>query len=126
MWFLEKETSREPDDVAERIREEAPKHGLRVLHVHDVQATLADKGFEMIPYRIVEVCGAKFAKAALDADRRLGLMMPCRITVYREQGVTKLATAKPTELMRSFPDVDLSELAREVEANLDRVMSAAT
>jgi len=36
-----------------------------VLHIHDVQATLAAKGFETEPMKIVEVCSARYASQVL-------------------------------------------------------------
>jgi uncharacterized protein (DUF302 family) len=124
MWYLEKETRDAPDEVVARMTEEAPKHNMRVLHVHDVTATLAEKGFELVPYRIVEVCGAKFAKSALDQDLHVGLMMPCRICVFRDGNVTRIATVKPTELMTFFPGKDLAEFGTAVEEILERIMEA--
>ena len=125
MWYIEMESSRTPDDIAARIAEEAPKNAMRVLHVHDVTATLAEKGFDLVPYRIVELCGAKFAKSSLDQDLRVGLMMPCRVSVFVEDGVTHLATVKPTELMNFFPGKNLEEFGTEVEAILEKIMRTA-
>ncbi|PKO11565.1 MAG: hypothetical protein CVU39_28565, partial [Chloroflexi bacterium HGW-Chloroflexi-10] len=55
------ETTKGVEEAVAAIEAKAQEKGFRVLHVHDVQTTLAAKGFEIEPMKIVEVCNAKFA-----------------------------------------------------------------
>jgi len=49
--------------------------------------------------------------------------LPCRISVYEEFGITKLATIKPTALIALYATPDLKAVAEDVEATLERIMS---
>ena len=66
------------DDAVRSVEEEIPKAGMRVLHVHDVQKTLGEKGFVREPFKIIEFCNAKFANEFLNIDIKIGLCLPVK------------------------------------------------
>jgi uncharacterized protein (DUF302 family) len=113
------------EEAVKAVDEEVAKAGFRVLHVHDVQATFREKGVGRDPYKIVEVCNVKYAKQALDKDLLIGLMMPCKINVYRQNEEVKISLMLPSAMPAFFPDADLEPLASEVEAILRRVVDSA-
>jgi uncharacterized protein (DUF302 family) len=115
-------TGKSFDDAVEAVLAEVPKAKFRVLYVHDVQATLREKGFEHDPYKIIEVCSAPNAKRALDADPLVGLMMPCKINVFVADGKTHLSYLKPSLLAAFFPEAGIESLGDDVEKVLQGVI----
>lgn len=109
-------TGKDFETALASVQEEIGKAGMRVLHVHDVQATLAEKGIARDPYRIVEFCNAKYASAFLNADPKIGLCMPCKINVYVHEGKVVLSGMRPIVLPQFFPQVDLGSMPQEVDA----------
>jgi uncharacterized protein (DUF302 family) len=99
--------------------------GFRVLAVHDVAATLAEKGFEREPVSIVEICNARHASAVLEADPKIGLMLPCPIMVYEADGHVLISTMRPTLIGGFFPDADLGDVPAVVEDTLVEIMERA-
>ncbi|PWB70571.1 hypothetical protein C3F09_08975, partial [candidate division GN15 bacterium] len=79
------------DAVVAALETNSPAHQFRVLHVHDVQATLAEKGFQRGPLKILEVCNSGFAHKALGQDVTVALFMPCKFTVWTEGGKTHVS-----------------------------------
>ena len=59
------ELKRPIDEIVTQLEAKTPAHNFRVLAVHDVQNTLAEKGFEINPLKIYEVCNAGFAYKAI-------------------------------------------------------------
>ena len=108
--------------VAAAIEENTASNQFRVLAVHDVQATLAEKGFERGPLKIIEVCNAKFAHQALQKKAEVALFMPCRFAVYTESEKTIVKLARPAMIAEMMPDAGLNDLAGEVETTLKKVM----
>lgn len=51
--------------------------------------------------------------------------LPCRISVYEEGGVTKLATIKPSAMIELYGTPGLQAVAKEVEATLTDIMAEA-
>ena len=109
-------TDKDFDSALANVQEEIAKAGMRVLHIHDVQATLAEKGISRDPYRIVEFCNAKYASEFLRADPKIGLCMPCKINVYVHEEKVMLSGMRPIVLPQFFPHVDLGDMPQEVDA----------
>ncbi len=97
----------------------AVKHnGFGVLHVHDLSATLRSKGIAFDEEcKIFEVCNPVQAAKVLATDMRLNMALPCRISVFTEQGKTKIGLIKPAQMLSALSsDETLIEVANEVEA----------
>lgn len=119
------ETDKSFDTVVENIERLTPENQFRVLAVHDVQETLAEKGFERGPYKIIEICNAGFAHKALGQDVAVGMFMPCRYTVHTENDKTIVTLARPSMISEMLPDAGLTELAATVETTLKKIMEEA-
>ncbi len=109
-------TKKSFDTAVKAIEEETRTAGFRVLYVHDVRATLAEKGFQIEPLKIIEICNAKSAYTVLKADIKIGLCLPCKINVYQKDGKTFISGMRPTVLPQFFPNADLGNLPEEVDA----------
>ena len=119
------ETTKNVDEAVAAIEAKAQDKGFRVLYVHDVQATLSAKGFDIEPMKIIEICNAKFANQALAKDKKISLMLPCPISVFVEKGKTFISAFKPRVLADYFPTVGLEEIAGEVEKIVIRLVEEA-
>jgi len=114
------------DRVAKDLEEAVARHKFGVLGVHDLKAKLAEKGVVLSrECRVFEVCNPHQAKKVLDANLEISTALPCRISVYEEGGVTKLATIKPTAMIDLYSTPGLKDVAREVEVTLEAIMAEA-
>ena len=107
------------------VEEKIAKAGMQVLHIHDVQKILAEKGFEGEPFKIVEFCNAKYANEFLHADSKIGLCMPCKINVYVKNGQTFISGMRPIILPKFFPDAKLGNLPKEVDETIRSIVDNA-
>lgn len=103
------------DAVVADVERLTAEKKFRVLHVHDVQTTLAEKGFAREPLKIIEICNAKFAHEALNKDMRVSVFLPCKINVYTEEGRTKIKAMRPLAIKEMLPDSGLDTVAQEVD-----------
>ncbi len=114
------------DTVVQDLEAAVTRHKFGVLGVHDLKETMAKKGVAFArECRILEVCNPHQAKKVLEANLEISTALPCRISVYEEGGVTKLATIKPTSMIALYPNPELRGVAGEVEATLNRIMEEA-
>ncbi len=109
------ETTKSVDEAVTAIESKAQEKGFRVLHIHDVKATLAAKGFEIEPMKIVEICNAGFASRVLAKDKKISLMLPCPISVFVEAGKTYISALKPRVIADYYPNANVESIATEVE-----------
>lgn len=93
-------------------------HGFGVLHVHDLGETLRSKGIEFAEQcQVFEVCNPQQAAKVLATDMRLNMALPCRISVFTDNGKTKIGLIRPAQMLSGLSDDPaLTEVAQEVEA----------
>jgi len=109
-------TAKSMDEAVSSVEQNTTAHGFRVLHIHDMAASLAEKGFAREPLKIVEICNAKYAYDLLAKDVTAALMLPCPIAVYQLNGQTSISTMKPSAIAEFFPGRSLEFVAEQVEA----------
>ena len=115
-------TEKSFDEAVAAVERKTAEKGFRVLHTHDVAATLAEKGFPREPLKIIEICNAKYASQVLNKDIRISLMLPCPISVYVRDGKTNISTMLPTSITEFFPEAGIDNLASEVEQVVLRIV----
>jgi uncharacterized protein (DUF302 family) len=99
------------------------RHQFGVLGTINLRQKLNDKGVAFEPECLVfEVCNPLQAKKVLEDNIAISAALPCRIAVYQEDGVTKIATIRPTALLGLFPNPELAPVAQEVEEAMTRIM----
>ena len=115
-------TSRSFEETRKRVEEKAGLEGFRILHIHDVQATLKEKGFATEPTVIIEVCNAGLASEALKLDPLSALIMPCKVVIQEKEGQVTLSTLLPEGLVEGEP---LKSLAQKVGVKLVSLIDTA-
>ncbi|HEX9094057.1 MAG TPA: DUF302 domain-containing protein [Coriobacteriia bacterium] len=118
-------TAKPYDEAVRAVIASTEARGFRVQFVHDVAATLAEKGFAREPVTIVEICNARYASQVLERDVKIGLMLPCPIMVYVQAGQVRISTMRPSLIGGFFPDAGIDDVAAEVESVLVDVIEEA-
>lgn len=116
------ESNKPFDTVVANIESRVSENKFRVLAVHDVQQTLKEKGIDRDPLKIVEICNASFANEALSKSINVALFMPCKYTIYPENGKTVVNLGRPSMIAQMMPDSGLEDLAGQVEKQLIKIM----
>lgn len=103
------------------------RNGFGVLHVHDLGNTLRSKGVDFKEQcRIFEVCNPLQAAKVLAADMQLNMALPCRISVFTENGQTRIGLIRPGQMPASLSsDPQLTQVAEEVEKITIRMVEEA-
>ena len=120
------------DEAVEAIKEATVANGFGVVGFHNLNQTMAEKGVECpIETRIVEVCNPKVAAGMSGMAAMVSSAMPCRISVYDQDGQTMLACISTHSLLGLFPmpaemKGQAVVFANEVQDVLNRIMTAAT
>jgi uncharacterized protein (DUF302 family) len=76
-----------------------------------------------IACKILNVCNPRRAVQQLSVNMGVNMALPCRISVYRDGGKTKLGMIRPNAPFALFPgSVDLKAVAEKVEREATRMM----
>jgi uncharacterized protein (DUF302 family) len=121
------ETNKSFNQAALDLDAAVRKYGFGVLHVHDLRATLHNKGIAFDEYcKIFEVCNPAQAAKVLSIDMRLNMALPCRISVFTEHGKTKIGLIKPAQMLSALSkDNALVEVAKDVEQKTIQMVDEA-
>lgn len=101
--------------------------GFGVLHIHNIGNTLRSKGVEFAENcNVLEVCNPKIAAQVMAQDMQLNMALPCRISVYTQNGDTFIGMIKPEKMLSSLSDNDkLKTIALGVEQTLMQMIDNA-
>lgn len=112
------------DEVQALVVEELQVEGFGVLTQIDLQVKFKEKlGIEFPRYVILGACNPTYAHKALLAEPDIGLMLPCNIIVYENNGQTVVSIIKPSFMTELSDNSDLKSIAPEVEHKLQRVFN---
>lgn len=121
------ETNKTFDVAAGDLEQAVKQNNFGVLHVHDLATTLRSKGIEFNEEcKVFEVCNPLQASKVMALDMRLNMALPCRISVYTEDGKVKIGYIKPVEMLSALSsDPALADIASEVESSMIKILRDA-
>jgi uncharacterized protein (DUF302 family) len=118
-------TDLSPAEAETAIRDALAEEGFGILTEIDVKATLAAKlGVEFRPYKILGACNPNLAHTALEADERIGLLLPCNVIVAESgDGKTVVSVLDPGVMERVADTAGIAEIAAEARSRLERALA---
>jgi len=114
------------DEALAKVTEELKKEGFGILTDIDVQAALKKKlNAYFRKYRILGACNPPFAYQALQAEDKIGTMLPCNVIVQeRVEGSVEVAAVDPVASMQAIENPQLKSIAEQVGEKLKRVIES--
>ncbi|MFD4907313.1 DUF302 domain-containing protein [Kitasatospora purpeofusca] len=114
-------------EAVEQVRAALAEQGFGVLTEIDVRATLRAKlGEEIEDYLILGACNPPLAHRALEADRHIGLLLPCNVVVRAVDGGTLVEAMDPQLLVQVAGKPELAAVADEAATRLRAALDALT
>ncbi|MFG2546369.1 DUF302 domain-containing protein [Streptomyces sp. NPDC048594] len=113
------------DRVQQDVRRALADQGFGVLTEIDVQATLKAKlGHDMEPYLILGACNPPLAHQALEADRSIGLLLPCNVVVRSTGDHVIVQAVDPGTMVTLTGLDDMAPVAEEATRRLDAALAS--
>ena len=112
------------DDAVVTVTERLKEEGFGVLTDIDVRGVLKKKiDVDFRNYRILGACNPALAHEALEAEPKIGLMLPCNVVVEETAGGDiEVSAIDPVASMASVENQALEEIAPKVREKLRRVI----
>ncbi len=112
------------DEAIEKTIKELQKEGFGVLTEIDIKSTLKKKlDVNFYNYKILGACNAPFAYKALQAEDKIGTMLPCNVIIQeKEPGKIEISAVDPLSSMVSVENKSLGDIANQVRDKLKRVI----
>ena len=112
------------EEAVTRVTEELKKGGFGVLTEIDVKETLKKKlNVDFRKYKILGACNPPYAYRALQAEDKIGLMLPCNVIVQElPSGKVEVAAIDPVASMAAIDNPKLRDVGEQVRAKLKAVI----
>jgi uncharacterized protein (DUF302 family) len=113
------------EDAIAKVTEELKVEGFGVLTEIDVKATMKTKlDVDFRKYVILGACNPSLAHKALTLEPHLGLLLPCNVIVYEDEGGTTVSIVDPAQMLSIANNPALEPVAAEARERLQRVVVA--
>lgn len=123
-YYFNKTLNENFESVIDRVTEELKKEGFGILTEIDVKETLKKKlDVDFKKYRILGACNPPYAHKALEAEDKIGTMLPCNVIVQQIDGNhVEVAAINPIASMQAVENDELDQVAQEISAKLKKVV----
>jgi len=114
------------EEGIERITASLKNEGFGILTEIDLKATLKKKlDVDLYNYKILGACNPPYAYKALQAEDKIGTMLPCNVIVQeRVKGEIEISAVDPIESMQAIKNENLGTLALEIRTKLQDCINA--
>ena len=115
------------EEAVSRITQSLKEEGFGILTDIDVGATLKKKlDVDFRNYRILGACNPPNAYKALQAEDKIGTMLPCNVIVQETpDGEVELAAIDPVASMQAVDNPELLEIAATIREQLKHAVQSA-
>ncbi len=123
-YYFSKTVKGNFDQVIDKVTAALKEEGFGILTEIDVQATLKKKlEVDFRPYKILGACNPPFAYKALQAENKIGTMLPCNVIVQqKDNGEIEVAAVDPVASMQAVENDKLGEIATTIRNKLQTVI----
>jgi len=112
-------------ETIEKTREALKAEGFGVLSEIDIRAKMEEKlGVDFRNYVILGACNPPIAYEALRQEINLGLLLPCNVIVYEEDGQTVVGAVDAAKMLSVTGNSNLSAAAEVVNEKLRRAIDS--
>jgi uncharacterized protein (DUF302 family) len=124
-YYFSKKSALGFKEAIEKVTEALKQEGFGILTEIDVKETLKKKlDVDFRPYKILGACNPPFAYKALQAEDKVGIMLPCNVIVQEKENGVEIAAVDPVASMLAIDNPKLSEIADEIRLMLHRVIDS--
>ena len=115
------------EEAVDRITQALKSEGFGILTEIDVKSTLKKKlDVDFKNYRILGACNSPFAYKALQAEDKVGTMLPCNVIVQETaDGDVEITAVDPLASMKAIDNPALRGIAETIGQKLQRAVQNA-
>ena len=123
-YYLTKYVDITYEEAIVRATEELKKEGFGILTEIDVKDNFKEKiGIDFRKYIILGACNPPYAYQALEAEDKVGVLLPCNVVVQEtEEGKTEVSAVNPLVAMSMIENSTMEIVAKKVHDAIQRVL----
>ncbi len=125
-YYFNKTIAADFETVKKKVIAELGKEGFGILTEVDVQATFKNKvDVDFRKYQILGACNPHYAHKAIEAEDKIGTMLPCNVILQElENGKVEVAAINASASMQAVDNNKVADVAKIISAMLKKVVDA--
>ena len=125
-FIAKKFANRSFSEMDKKVKEELKKEGFGVITEIDIKKTLKEKiDVDFRNYTILGACNPGFAYKALQAEDKIGILLPCNVVIQEtKSGEIEVLAFDPASVMMDLDNPELDKLSTEVREKLTKVLES--
>jgi cytochrome c oxidase cbb3-type subunit 3 len=120
------ESSYTLEETIENLKESIISQNFILIRTDYLEHGLIEEGQENKRQVIMHFCNFRFLFDALAIDPRIGMFLPCRVTVVERADKVLVMTVNPLYLSRLFNNDDLDEACKQMHGIYSEILEDAT
>jgi cytochrome c oxidase cbb3-type subunit 3 len=114
------------EETIENLQRAAIGKNFKIIRIQNLEDGMFAEQEQNPHSVIVYFCNFNFVNRAINIDPRVGLFLPCRITVAEQDGVVSLTAINPRYMSRFFNNSELDQACSEMYDIYIEIMEEAT
>jgi cytochrome c oxidase cbb3-type subunit 3 len=114
------------EETVENLKEAIVSQNFQLIRTDLLEHGLAEEGEESRQQVILHFCNFKFLYEALAIDPRVGMFLPCRVTVVEREGKVQVMTINPLYLSELFNNEELDDACKHMHGIYTAIIEDAT
>lgn len=124
-YYISKSIDQSFEKATESVKKALKEQGFGTITEINMHDKLAEKDFEILPYKILGVCNPGYAYKTLQVEENIGLFLPCKVLVkYIDENTSEVVMVNPSVLMGMLGNKELVSVASDVTEKFKEAMNA--
>ena len=112
------------ETATNKVSEELQKEGFGIVTRFDVNQALKEKlNVDFRPYRILGACNPAFALRSINAEDKIGTILPCNVMLQSNSEGVEIAIINPRIMVKDIDNDAMKAIAGEIFEKLKRVIN---
>ncbi len=123
-YYINTTINTDIESATTKVGEALQKEGFGVVTQFDVNKALKEKlDVDFRPYRIMGACNPAFALRSINAENKIGTILPCNVMLQSVEGGTEVAIINPRSMVKDIDNDAMKAIADEIFEKLQRVIN---
>jgi uncharacterized protein (DUF302 family) len=123
-YYINKTINRDLELATTIVKEELQKEGFGIVTQFDVNRALKEKlDVDFRPYRIMGACNPAFALKSINAEDKIGTILPCNVMLQQTESGTEVAIINPLSMTAGIDNAAMQQIAQEISEKMNRVIN---
>jgi len=123
-YYINKTVNADLETATIKVKEELQKEGFGIVTQFDVNKALKEKlDVDFRQYRILGACNPAFALRSINAEDKIGTILPCNVMLQETDNGTEIAIINPKSMVAEIDNKEMKTIAIEIYDKMQRVIN---